>query len=42
MADSEKTQEEPKKTAIQSAKAWGGEHIVSLFSSLTSILAQWL
>jgi len=36
MAASEKTQEEPKKTAIQRAKAWGGEHTVSLFSSLTS------
>jgi hypothetical protein len=33
MSEPEKT-EEPKKTAIQSAKAWGGEHIISVFYSL--------
>jgi hypothetical protein len=42
MSDPEKVKEETKKTAIQSAKAWGGQHSISLLSSLPSILAYWL
>jgi hypothetical protein len=42
MSDPQAANEETKKTAMQSAKAWGGMHFFSLFHCNLSILADWL
>ena len=42
MSDSEKAAEETKKTAIQSAKAWGGEHSGPLSYHTLLMLTSWL